>query len=174
MVNMGIVLVRIDDRLIHGQVVVEWAPSLKTSVIIVADNEIEHNRFRQDLIKAMKLAVPPNINVEIYNVARMVEKFLHNELPKGNIIILFSTLEDFKQSLDFGFTTPEINLGCVHSGDIELASNITIKKEEVLCLEDIRKNGIHIDLRAIPRSKQVEIETISIYKKLIEESGEEG
>lgn len=164
---MAIVLVRIDDRLIHGQVIVEWAPYLRATAIIIAEDEIEHNRFRKEFMEVMKIATPPNIRVEIYNVAELVEKFLHNDLPEGNIILLFSKLKDFKKSLDLGFRTREVNLGCIHSGDIKISNNITIKKEETSCLEEIRRNGIHLDLRATPRSKQVDLEAISIYQKLI-------
>ena len=124
---MSIVLVRIDDRLIHGQVIVKWTPFVRATVIIIADDEIEHNQFRQEFMEAMKIAAPQEITIEIYTVATVVEKFIHDDLPQGNAILLFSTLKDFKKSLDLGFKTAEVNLGCIHSGDIEILSNITIK-----------------------------------------------
>lgn len=165
---MAIVLVRIDDRLIHGQVIVEWAPFVKATAILIADDEIEHNPYRKEYVEAMKMAVPPDISVGIFTVAEVVKKYLDDTLPKGNVMLLFSKLHDFKKSLELGFTTQEVNLGCLHSGDIEILTNITIKKEEASYLIEFQKNGIHLDLRAIPKSKRVEFRTLSIYQKLIE------
>jgi mannose/fructose/N-acetylgalactosamine-specific phosphotransferase system component IIB len=164
---MPIVLVRIDDRLIHGQIIVEWVPFVKASGIIIVEDKIEHDRLREQFLEAMKIAVPPNIRVEIYSVASIVERFLRDELPDENIILLFSTLQDFKKSLDLGFRTRELNLGCIHSGDTEILSNITITKKEASDLEEMRNRGIHLDLRAIPGNKRVALENISGFRKLI-------
>ncbi len=162
---MSIVLVRIDDRLIHGQIIVEWAPFVHASAIVIAEDEIGRNRFRGDFIEAMKIAVPPGIHVEAYGVSEVVHKFLNNELPSGNVILLFSKLDDFKKSLALGFKTGEVNLGCIHTGEIAILNNITIRREEIYYIEEIRRSGIHLDLRAIPRSKQVDVNSLSIYRK---------
>ncbi|MCL6584264.1 MAG: PTS sugar transporter subunit IIB [bacterium] len=161
---MPIVLVRIDERLIHGQVIVGWVKFLKATAIIVVDDEIEKDKLR---LEAMKLAVPEHIKVEAYSVALAVEKYLHHDLPDRNVIILFSRLKDFKRSLDLGFTTREVNVGCVHSGEIKILSNIAIKAEEAYYLVEIQKSGIHLDLRALPGDKRIELQDIPIYRKLI-------
>lgn len=161
---MPIVLVRIDERLIHGQVIVGWVKSLKATAIIVADDDIEKNELR---LEAMRMAAPSTIEVDAYNIALTVEKYLKHDFPDKNIILLFSKLKDFKKSLDLGFTIQNVNLGCVHSGEIELLSNIVIRKEEAFYLEDIQNMGIHLDLRALPQDKQVNLQDIPSYRKLI-------
>ncbi|MEW6380087.1 MAG: PTS sugar transporter subunit IIB [bacterium] len=161
---MPIVLVRIDERLIHGQVIVGWAKFLKASMIIVADDEVEKDELR---LEVMKLAVPENIKVEAYSIALTVEKCLSHDLPDKNVIVLFSKLKDFKRSLDLGFPIREVNLGCVHSGEIEIQSNIAIKAEEASYLVDIQKSGVHLDLRALPQDKQIDLQDIPLYQKLI-------
>jgi len=160
---MPIVLVRIDERLIHGQVILGWVKFLKATVIIVVDDEIEKNEFR---VETMKIAVPPSIEVEVYNVTLAVEKYLHHDFPDRNVILLFSRLKDFKRSLDLGFTIQEVNLGCIHSGEVEILSNIAIKKEEAFYLEEIQKIGIHLDLRALPQDKQIDLQDVPTYQKL--------
>ena len=161
---MPIVLVRIDERLIHGQVIVGWVKFLKATAIIVADDDIEKNELR---LEAMKMSAPSTIEVEAYNIALTVEKYLQHDFPDKNIILLFSKLKDFKKSLDLGFHIQDVNLGCIHSGEIEILSNIAIRGEEASYLEDIRKMGIHLDLRALPRDKQVNLMDIPSYRKLI-------
>lgn len=165
---MPIVLVRIDERLIHGQVIVGWAASLEVGMIIVADDEIARNAFRWEV---MKIAVPPNMSVEAYDVSRTVEKYLHHDFdfPDKNIILLFSGVNDFKKSLDLGFTIEEVNLGCIHSGENQILSNIAIKKEEAFCLEEIQSKGVHVEVRALPGDEKIDLHNISMYQKLIEE-----
>ena len=161
---MPIVLVRIDERLIHGQVVVGWVKFLKATAIIVADDDIEKDELR---LEAMKMAVPSTIEVLVYRIDLAVKKYLQHDFPDKNIILLFSKLEDFKKSLDLGFRIQNVNLGCVHSGEIELLSNIVIRKEETSYLEDIQNMGIHLDLRALPQDKQVNLQDIPSYRKLL-------
>ncbi|MEW5802074.1 MAG: PTS sugar transporter subunit IIB [bacterium] len=160
---MPIVLVRIDERLIHGQVIVGWVKHLKAAAIIVADDEIEKNELR---LEAMKMAAPSTLRVEAYSIALAVEKYLQHDFPDTKVILLFSRLKDFKKSLDLGFSIPEVNLGCIHSGEIQILSNIVIREEDVFYLEEIQKRGIHLDLRALPQDKQVDLQDIPTYRKL--------
>ena len=62
---MPVMLFRIDDRLIHGQIVVGWVNALKADSIIVINDAVARNELQKCLLK---MAVPPEIKVEIFAV----------------------------------------------------------------------------------------------------------
>jgi len=67
---MPVVLFRIDDRLIHGQVVVGWVNALKADYIIVINDAVARNELQKCLLK---MAVPPEIKVDIFKEGDFVD-----------------------------------------------------------------------------------------------------
>ena len=92
-----IVLARIDDRLIHGQVVTSWVKQTDASRIVIVDSPLTQNTFMQRLLKA---AAPQGISVDIMTAADAI-KFLKGEpLARENIIILTKVPEVMEELIE--------------------------------------------------------------------------
>ena len=81
---MSVVLYRIDDRLVHGQVMVAWSKIYQTTRIFVVDGETCKNPFLCDV---MKMAMPSDYDVHIFNIADAVEKIKSDTSDKKTMVL---------------------------------------------------------------------------------------
>jgi len=150
---MTTLLVRVDDRLIHGQIVETWVPYLNINQIIVADDEVFHDPFKR---KIMGMSAPPMAKVLIKTVADAVN-YLKNDFlhPTASLrtIMLLSSIEAAGQAAKLGLPFNRLNLGNVHyqPGKTQISASISLNRQEVSLLEDINQRGISIFVQPVPR-----------------------
>lgn len=150
---MTTLLVRVDDRLIHGQIVETWIPYLNINQIVVADDEVFQDPFKKKIIT---MSTPPQVEVLIKTVADAVDylksDFLH---PKEafRTMMLLSSIQAADQVAKLGLPFNRLNLGNVHyqSGKIQISASISLDRQDVFLLEDIRQRGISIFVQPVPR-----------------------
>lgn len=100
---------RIDDRLIHGQVIVGWLPEIKPDKLIIVNDKISDDFMRQDL---MSLSVPPDIELEFYSTSDLT-----SDVVTDDTFILVSSPADAWSCLDKGIAPKRFNVGGMHSRD---------------------------------------------------------
>lgn len=150
---MTTLLVRVDDRLIHGQIVETWVPHLNINQIIVADDEVFHNPFKK---KIMGMCAPPRVNVLIKTVPDAVNylknDFLHPAASYRTMVLLAS-IEAAEQAIKLGLPFNRLNLGNLHyeSGKTQISASISLNRQEIALLEDINQRGISVFVQPVPR-----------------------
>lgn len=98
---------RIDDRLIHGQVIVGWLPSIAPEKLVVVNDKVNDDPMRQDL---MSLSVPPTIDLEFYSTSEISEDDVDEET-----FILVASPADALACLEAGIEPEKFNVGGMHS-----------------------------------------------------------
>ena len=144
------VWVRIDNRLIHGQVVETWLPYLGAKFIIVADDRLAKDHLQQEI---MSLAIPGNTRsafVEVAKINRTLTGFLKPR--KADVIVLFSNCLDAYRAFDEGFSFETLNVGNVHysPGKRQLSSSVSLNEDEERCLHELAGQGVSLDFRCVP------------------------
>ncbi|MGC4121056.1 MAG: PTS sugar transporter subunit IIB [Myxococcales bacterium] len=145
-----IALVRVDSRLIHGQVVEAWLPELKVSRILVADDSAAGNALTR---AAMGLAVPPSIKVEIVPVASA--DFAGAVACPERVFVLLRDVAAALSARERGLDIARLNLGNVHfaPGRVQVSASVYLSPPELVALRALCAGGAAIDVRAIPREK---------------------
>lgn len=142
--------VRVDERLIHGQVLHGWVRHLHTRRILVVDRQVAADRLRQHIYAS---AVPPGIQVmfmspEDFGASQHLEEDEHT-------LFLFSSIEQFR--LAVGSQPVDcINIGCVQktrSRKHEFNS-IYVSDAELAQLGDIKARGTRVAFQKVPGEKQ--------------------
>jgi mannose/fructose/N-acetylgalactosamine-specific phosphotransferase system component IIB len=106
-----IVLVRIDDRLIHGQVVMGWVKRYSIDHIMAIDDVTAANPIQSKLVK---LATPVGCTSDVVSVAQAVELLSSEKLAKKRVFIVSKDAKELVALLDAGIELPEnINAGNV-------------------------------------------------------------
>ena len=100
--------VRVDDRLIHGQVVTQWVKVFKAQKIVVIDNNVAKDKMQKNVLK---FAAPPEIKVSIFSVDKAVEIWEKNQFGNLNVFVLFKDVKQIKELADKGVKFDEITLG---------------------------------------------------------------
>lgn len=150
---MTTLLVRVDDRLIHGQIVETWVPYLNINRIIVADDEVFHDPFKK---KIMGMSAPPSTTVLIKTVADAVDYLKDDFLQPSSIfrtMMLLSSIDAADKAVKLGLPFNRLNLGNVHyqTGKTQISASISLNRQEVSLLEDICMRGISIFVQPVPR-----------------------
>jgi mannose/fructose/N-acetylgalactosamine-specific phosphotransferase system component IIB len=150
---MAIVFARIDNRLIHGQVLEAWVPITRANCIVVASNDLPELSFQRQLMKA---AVPSGIEVAIGSVEEMVDFLNSGEASRRRIFLLFGNLRDALEAFHQGIHFPTLNLGNLHGGkDLKrLSCTVALDRDDVAYLETLEKEGVRVVLQCVPSDRQ--------------------
>lgn len=160
---MGIVLVRVDSRLVHGQILEAWIPYTKAEALIVVDNEVEKNLLKRSV---MEMAVPSSIEIDFCSIHDAVRRYKNGGFTKKKRIVLFSSIQDAKAAFDEGFRYECLNLGNMHfcEGKVQVSSNLCVGLEDSTEIEELSNEGVSIDTRSVPGERKMELK--NIFKKV--------
>jgi len=146
----GVALVRVDNRLVHGQVLEAWLPALDAHAILVSDDEAAGNTLARS---AMSLAIPPGVSFQVLRATAAAE--LLRPGLKGlaaRTVLLLRDVRDAVTLRGFGVPLPTLNLGNVHfrTGRRQVSPSIFLDREELAALEGLERAGTHVEARAVP------------------------
>jgi len=152
-------LIRIDDRLVHGQVSFTWIPSLGIDCLVVANDVVAKDEFQK---MTLGLAKPAGVRLLIKSVADTVS-FLNDEKNKpAKILVLINSVKD-AASLAAG--VPEIN--SINFGGIRAKENakliskaVAVTEEDVLLIKGLLQKNIELEIRQVPTDEKQKLESL--------------
>lgn len=149
--------VRVDNRLIHGQVVEAWLPYLKVSRVVVADDEAAESPL---IRAAMGLAVQSTIEVQIARLREIDFRGLSSDPRKT--LVLVRDVQGVVEARDRGLEVGHLNLGNVHyaSGRKQVSASVFLNQDEVKVLEELAHAGTEIEIRGVPNEKPLSLPEI--------------
>ena len=108
---MTIKIVRIDDRLIHGQIVQGWLKTIDVDKILIVSDEVANDEMQQVLLS---MAVPSSVKLVIKNIKDASYEIANEVYENDNLMILFSNPQDIVKMIDNGIKFQSINIGGMH------------------------------------------------------------
>jgi mannose/fructose/N-acetylgalactosamine-specific phosphotransferase system component IIB len=149
---MQVQLFRIDDRLIHGQVVLGWAKYLGSDLVILCDDEVAQNDWEKELYLS---CVPNDLEARIMNI-RDASDFLNNGSPeKRKIIVLIKSPATLRQFIESGYIPERVNIGGMHYGENrkKILPYVFLSDEDISDLKVCHQKGISIYCQDVPNAK---------------------
>ena len=142
-----IAFLRIDDRLIHGQVIVGWLPEIKPENLVVVNDSVAEDAMRQDL---MSLSVPPEVELEFYSTADITDEDVNE-----SSFILVSSPKDAWECLQKGIKPVKFNVGGMHSkdGKEEIFEALHVDDEDRKYFDLIIKSGVEPIFQPTPQNQ---------------------
>jgi len=157
----GIALVRVDNRLVHGQVLEAWVPALAAQGILVADDETASSPLSR---AAMALAIPKKIALHVAKVAEAAAMLRPDGAgaPGPRTLILVRNVRDAVALREQGAHLPHLNLGNVHfsQGRVQVTPTVYLDTAEIEALEQLGATGTQIEARAVPAEPPVTLPTL--------------
>ncbi len=155
---MNIVLIRVDDRLIHGQILESWIPYLKAQCVVVANDMLAEDQFQMAILS---MAVPERIKLRMVSVESVKDLSEDPELLNKTTLIIVSSVLDAYRIVQKEISA-KINLGNMRSSgaDKQLMYSFWVNKEDILMLKEMTAQGISINLQSVPREKEIDIKHI--------------
>ncbi|MEO1769207.1 MULTISPECIES: PTS system mannose/fructose/N-acetylgalactosamine-transporter subunit IIB [Enterococcus] len=154
---MDIKLIRMDYRLIHGQVVTKWVKQMMINRIIIVNDELASNDF---LAEVYEMAAPAGIKVDIYGVNEICQKQADGTLGEGNVLLLLKDVGTALELAKLGFPLKEIQIGGLGGkrGGTTILPGISFSKEDVAVLEELKKRELVIYLNVLPSEPTMSLE----------------
>ena len=152
---MDIVLARVDNRLIHGQVLEAWVPTIQANCIIVANDEVAQSAMQRILMEA---AVPKGIKVVVDSIDAVASMFRSDELGQVRVLLLFATANDARRAIESGVPLKKLNLGNMHagSGKMQCSCTIFLDPVDVVDLQNIEASGVSVTSQCVPSDREME------------------
>ena len=147
---MTIKIVRIDDRLIHGQIVQGWLKTIDIDKILIVSDEVANDEMQQVLLS---MAVPSSVKLVIKSIKDASYEIANEVYEKDNLMILFSNPQDIVKMIDNGIKFQSINIGGMHyaHGKKQLLSNLSVDRNDVEAFLKLINCGIELETRALPQ-----------------------
>jgi len=145
-------LVRIDDRLIHGQVIAVWCKHRRFDRIVILDDGVAADAFMQEVLS---LAAPPGLRVDVFPIQDGIEALNADRSNWGTTMVLLKTPLAAKQLYDGGLKYRALNVGGIGGGPgrRSIFKNIAASKEEIAILKYLMDEGVEITLLTVPGEK---------------------
>ena len=157
---MPILLYRVDDRLIHGQVVVGWGNRLDPDRYVVADDDVAAAEWEQELYV---LSVPDEVDVEFVAVSEGRKRLPDWRGSEERIVLLTRKVESMLRLARGGTLEGEtVNLGGIHHepGRTRTLSYLYLNEEDRDRLRDLEAEGVRVEARDLPGSSPVLLERL--------------
>lgn len=159
---MPLDLVRIDDRLVHGQVVITWGAFLNTTKIILCHDEIANSKNESELYKnAEEIAINP-LKILVWTQKETLAAIQEEKLSNDRIILLTESPKDLLNLVNGGLKILRANIGGLHfqEGKKRLNSYIYVDDEDIICLQKLHQMGVELEGKDVPNAKPFNVSKI--------------
>ncbi|SEN72989.1 PTS system, mannose-specific IIB component [Amphibacillus marinus] len=148
-------LMRVDDRLVHGQVAYGWTSTVDASVILVVNDEAKNDKVRA---MALNMAKPSNVKLYIRGVeesGEIVKKFA--ESKKNNVLVIVKNINDAHRLINISEgVVNHLNIGGLphQEGKTKLMDLVSISEQELEQIREIEGRGVEVEFRMLPRDRR--------------------
>lgn len=155
---MAIELVRIDDRLIHGQVATTWTRNYDIEQILIINDEAKNDPVQHAVAN---FAVPDGVKVVIFGVSQFAEIMKKNPI-KRRTMLLFTNPIDIWFLVERGLEIKEVNAGGMRfkEGKTQISKAISVTEEERMAFNNLLAAGIPINVQMVPKDPRVDYRTL--------------
>lgn len=150
-------LVRVDDRLIHGQVMTKWSKGLGTNALYVIDNETASDEFMKDIY--INTNSSSGLKIQVYSNQEVVEKWNSDQFGNDNVVLLFKYIASVKEVVQQGLPVTRLNVGGVSKkGEAQFViPTVALTETDVEHLKSLNAKGIEVFFQTVPDSKKVSL-----------------
>ena len=138
MAESNILLTRVDNRLIHGQVTMQWNTTLGANVVAVANDEVAVNSMRQNI---MRMAAPAGVELRFYSIDGAAKALATPQADER----VFLIVKDPQDAL-------ALVIGNMHmaSGKRQVSSSVAVDDTDVATFKELQDAGVELEIRRLP------------------------
>lgn len=152
MMSVNILLTRIDNRLVHGQVGVTWTKTLGANLILVADDQVATDKVQQTLMSAT--AKSSGAGIRFFTIEHTAA-IINQAADSQKIFIICRTPEVVRQLVEKGVPIKDVNVGNMHysEGKRPITKKVYVDDEDMEHLKYLASQGINVYCQDVPGDK---------------------
>ncbi|CBG91538.1 PTS sugar transporter subunit IIB [Citrobacter rodentium] len=148
-----IVFLRVDHRLLHGQVAFSWTQYVDADCILIANDSVPNDELRKTTIK---MAKPPAVKLVIKNINDSIEAIKSGVTDKYRLFIVVESVNDAWRLASALPEITSINLGGtrVREGSNNISKAVNLLDEEMTQLRALNAAGVEVEIRLVPNDRK--------------------
>ncbi len=153
---MSLELVRVDDRLIHGQVTVAWGSWLSPDRIVLANDEVAASPWRREMYSSTDSM---GVAVTVVAVDEFVGCMSDGVWDDERVLLVVESPADLLRVVRGGVAVPDANIGGMHHapGKRELLPYLYVNDDDVRALRELESLGVRLEARDVPQARPVDV-----------------
>lgn len=147
----NILLTRIDNRLVHGQVGMTWTNTLGANLVIVANDEVAEDEVQQNL---MDMVLPESAESRFFTLDKVI-RIIHKAAPRQKILLVVRSAQDALKLVEGGVPIKKINVGNLHfsEGKKQISSTVSVDEDDIKTFKELDRLGIELEVKGVPSDK---------------------
>mgnify|MGYP002783189935 CR=1 FL=1 len=144
----NILLTRIDNRLVHGQVGVTWVNHLGANLLLVANDEVSKDPVQQNL---MEMVIPDAIGIRFFSIQKTID-VIGKAAARQLIFLVCKTPQDAVRLVEGGVPINKINIGNLHfsEGKEQISSTVSLDEDDKKAFRRLKELGVDLEIRRVP------------------------
>lgn len=157
---MTLSLVRVDDRFIHGQVVVGWGHALGAKQLVLVDDDVFANEWERDI---HRVGVPPDMTIEFVSVEQAARRVPEWEASSRRTIVVLGEVAAAVRLCELAPQVRRVNLGGIHPGPgrRQRLPYVFMTDGEAGALSALAARGVEITAQDVPTARAVPLEELA-------------
>ncbi|WP_167628003.1 PTS N-acetylgalactosamine transporter subunit IIB [Listeria valentina] len=147
----NILLTRIDNRLVHGQVGMTWVNTLGANLVIVANDEVANDEVQQNL---MDMVLPETAESRFFTIEKTI-RIIGKAAPHQKILLVIKNPEDALKLVHGGIPIQKINVGNLHyaEGKKQLSATVSVDEADIQVFQKLHDLGVELEVQGIPNER---------------------
>ena len=156
MSSPNILLTRIDNRLVHGQVGVTWTSTIGANLLVVVDDEVARDDIQQKLMGITDETY--GFGIRFFSIEKTIN-VISKAAPHQKIFLICRTPHTVRKLLEGGVTLNDVNVGNMHfsEGKKQISSKVYVNEQDLDDLHFIKKQGVNIFIQDVPGDQKEQI-----------------
>ena len=148
----NIVLTRVDNRLIHGQVATNWLKTYNANLCIVADDAVAEDSMQQTLLKL----AAGNMQIRFFTIQKTID-IIYKASPSQKIAIICRTPIQVAKLVAGNVPITTVNIGNMHDdeGKKKLKRTVYADAEEIEAMKELIDKGVTVEYRMLPKDHSI-------------------
>ena len=149
MASPNILLLRIDNRLVHGQVGVAWSSSLGANLLLVADDGVAQDKLQQQIMSMT--AESMGLGIRFFSIQKTID-VIGKASAEQKIFIVCRTPDEARRLVEGGVPIRDVNVGNMHfsEGKRQISSKVYVDDQDLNDLHFIKHSGVNLFIQDVP------------------------
>ena len=145
----GIIHIRIDDRLIHGQVAAFWSNILQATRIMVINDQVANDELQK---KVLRMAAPTGIATSIITKEKAFANISAGKYSGQKVMVIFKNPEDILDLVEMGLPIKHVNVGNMGAKENTRAikKSVNVTDEDIAAFEALGEKGVQLTAQMVP------------------------
>lgn len=155
---MNIVLARIDDRLIHGQVATVWSKDTRCERIIVCNDDVANDEIQKTLLVQV---APLGVKTSVVDVEKAIRVYKNPKYEGVRVLLLFTNPTDIVRMVEGGVDIKSVNIGgmAFKEGKQQITSAVSVDLKDIDAFKKLHEKGIELEMRKVASDSKVDLMT---------------